>query len=463
MPKQYHPPPPRRAALMGSNQMGYTPVGAPFAAAKLANAVQNANNLATAVKRINQQNRKDNTTAAYDPKVSEFYEYCEHRFAGLHVSSRFTVNAAKCYEFLFYHAMRNKYKQGGKRRSEGSAHGFDKKDFDDVYHRYGRLCNSAEGASDDVADPTDPCGFDLVNTYKSVVFNIWMTQVASQSNSQSWDMIFTMPCKELMTMVKNRRQRIKRKTYKEKIDADFAPFTSLSQITCIERALWHNGATTMKGALPGLRNRFAFLACYSGILRSESVFLGELSDMFGIEHKRQRDPHPYFISIMQIATGEFLFLFLLLLFVYCITIFTLTNRSRSLAGKTVTTKKQYGRSMRHKDVRECSIGAFGLYLLFRFAVSGEMDDGHRPDFAINKEWFDIKILSDGSLDNTKRMNSRSYTDPLRKVFDSLGIIASHFGHFGRVVGPVKLEFEEVSSELIRILGKCRCVCRCVFY
>jgi hypothetical protein len=43
-------------------------------------------------------------------------------------------------------------------------------------------------------------------------------------------MIFTMPCKELMTMVKNRKQCIKRQTYKEKIDADFAPFTSLSQI-----------------------------------------------------------------------------------------------------------------------------------------------------------------------------------------------------------------------------------------
>jgi hypothetical protein len=51
------------------------------------------------------------------------------------------------------------------------------------------------------------------------------------------------------------------------------------------------------------------------------------------------------------------------------------------------------------------------------------------------------------------MNARSYTDQLRKIFELLDIITSHHGHFGRVVGPVKLDFEEVAVELIRILGK----------
>jgi hypothetical protein len=59
--------------------------------------------------------------------------------------------------------------------------------------------------------------------------------------------------------------------------------------------------------------------------------------------------------------------------------------------------------MCHKDVRECAIGAFAFYLMFHFSVSGKMDD-HHPDFSINKEWFDVKILSDGSLDNKKVMN-----------------------------------------------------------
>ena len=40
-------------------------------------------------------------------------------------------------------------------------------------------------------------------------------------------------------------------------------------------------------------------------------------------------------------------------------------------------------------------------------------------------------------------------------------MSSHFGHWGRVTGPVELEFEEVPPKLIRVLGKLLvgcCVC-----
>jgi hypothetical protein len=117
-------------------------------------------------------------------------------------------------------------------------------------------------------------------------------------------------------------------------------------------------------------------------------------------------------------------------------------------------KKQFGRSMRHKDVRRCSVGAFGFYLLFRFHKSGEMDDDQRPNFGINKEWFDIKILTDGTRHaTTKEIQKRTYTDPIRNVFKKLSLISSHFGHWGRVNAPAELEFEEVSPEYIRILGE----------
>ena len=117
-------------------------------------------------------------------------------------------------------------------------------------------------------------------------------------------------------------------------------------------------------------------------------------------------------------------------------------------------KKQFGRSMRYKDVRRCSVGAFGFYLLFRFFKSGEMDDCRRPNFGVNKAWYDIKILSDGTrTDTRKETQKRTYREPIRKVFKSLQMVASHFGHWGRVNGPVELEFEEVSPEYIRILGE----------
>lgn len=80
--------------------------------------------------------------------------------------------------------------------------------------------------------------------------------------------------------------------------------------------------------------------------------------------------------------------------------------STTHVGKTVHEggKKQYGRCTRNKDVKVCGVGAMGFYLLLRFEISGEMDEGKRPNFAINKEWFDIKILAEG----TRGSNNKNF-------------------------------------------------------
>ena len=110
--------------------------------------------------------------------------------------------------------------------------------------------------------------------------------------------------------------------------------------------------------------------------------------------------------------------------------------------------------MRHKDVTRCAIGAFAFYLLFRFHVSGEMNDENRPDFRENSSWFDIKILSEGKVANYKKeMSRKSYTKVVKGVLHDLRLVSSHYGHWGRVNAPAELEFAELSPELIRILGK----------
>jgi hypothetical protein len=58
-----------------------------------------------------------------------------------------------------------------------------------------------------------------------------------------------------------------------------------------------------------------------------------------------------------------------------------------LEGKTNNGKIIRGRTMRHKNVNVCSIGALGFYLMSRFEVTGEIFD-----FATNKSWFNIKLL-----------------------------------------------------------------------
>lgn len=142
------------------------------------------------------------------------------------------------------------------------------------------------------------------------------------------------------------------------------------------------------------------------------------------------------------------------LIVECLSALTLCLLSLSLTGKTVKGKlRQFARSMRHKDVRRCGIGGFGFYQLFRFHHSREMDDEFRPDFTKNKDWFDIKILTDGTQNNKKMLRKKAYTDDIKKVLKELKIVTSHYGHWGRVNAPVELEFAELSPDLIRILGK----------
>jgi hypothetical protein len=102
-------------------------------------------------------------------------------------------------------------------------------------------------------------------------------------------------------------------------------------------------------------------------------------------------------------------------------------------GKTVSSggSGQYGHFLRSKNVLSCPFGALGFYLFQRFENSGEMlADRKRPNFADNKQWFGIKLMTDGSGSNTKASAKDLYVKPIRKCFKWLRIYASHFGHWG---------------------------------
>jgi hypothetical protein len=78
----------------------------------------------------------------------------------------------------------------------------------------------------------------------------------------------------------------------------------------------------------------------------------------------------------------------------------------------VKLKKQlFGRSMHHKDMRRCSVGVFGFYLLFHLHKSGELDDCCCPNFGVNKDWFNIKILTDGTWDRDEEENPELHVHP----------------------------------------------------
>ena len=52
--------------------------------------------------------RKENTAKAYDPKLQEFKDFCDHVYKDVDVEKRYIVNHDRLYKFLFYHIFRNK-------------------------------------------------------------------------------------------------------------------------------------------------------------------------------------------------------------------------------------------------------------------------------------------------------------------------------------------------------------------
>lgn len=393
-------------------------------AASIAQSVE-MDNASHLVSQTNLQNRRVNTAKAYDPKKQEFLAFCDHMYAGKPVTTRYVVTEDKLYFFLFYQAYRSKKKGGGgKRKSDGSRqpHEFDPEDYDRVWSEFGSR-NLPEGATP--PDPENPLGFSMVNQYKAAVRKLYDQQRIEYVNNRLWENVCTPRVHELMTMVANRKRRIDRKNFTEKLDQEFTPFTTLTQMPEIEDWLWNHGKDSARSAFSALRNRFGFLQCFAGALRHEALFHAELSDLMGlIVPKKVEDD--LFIFIMQMDQGK-----------------TIKEGG----------SRQLGRALRHKDVSVCPVGALGFYLFQRFRMTGEMEDGKRPDFCDNKDWFSTKLFVHCSQEDKRlEMKKKNFTDMIRECFASLKIFTRHYGHFGRVSAPALLELEEISHELIRILG-----------
>ena len=124
-----------------------------------------------------------------------------------------------------------------------------------------------------------------------------------------------------------------------------------------------------------------------------------------------------------------------------------------VAGKVNHGVKLLGRMMRHRNVLMCGFGAFGFYMMLRFSVSGEMNETHRPDFTNNKDWFSIKIITSGRVNDRKEeLKKDSYSRAMKELCIVLGIPTRHYVHLGRVLGPALMEYYELDNALIKELG-----------
>ena len=363
---------------------------------------------------MHQKNLPENTKKAYQNKGREWMAYCNHCYGDIPVASRYFVDSDKTHKFLAYQAFRQQRTRGGRKTEvssvlfsgftnymisnstlfyvqQDSSGGFCCTDFDNVMSRLGDMTN--------MSDPDNPVGIQAITQYKAVVKMIWMGQVANKESTLPWDLIWTQHHKVLVDLVKNRKQRIAKSRYDEKVCFASSPYHIVSEIPNIEKECWNRGkGISSRSQLAWLRNRFCFLYSLHGILRYESLQNAELSDCFSVGFKKERDPHMLNISVIQLATGK-------------------TNHGIKL----------YGRCLRHKDVKLCGVGAMAMYLMYRFELSKEMDPP--PDFTKNDSWFDIKLLTDGTIQNiTTGIANTTYGDHMKLVIRHLGIPAVHWRH-----------------------------------
>lgn len=126
-------------------------------------------------------------------------------------------------------------------------------------------------------------------------------------------------------------------------------------------------------------------------------------------------------------------------------------------GKTNHGSTLYGRGVRHKNVKMCFVGAFSMYLGYRFHLTREFEVDSFPleNWLDNSTWFDIKLLVDAArhdADRTKEMNPNAYARPVKETMDITGTISRHFCHVGRNLGARILESYDVEGDKIRQLG-----------
>jgi hypothetical protein len=378
--------------------------------------------------RANEENRPPNTDKAYDGKLEEFKSFCDMQYQNDGYPR--LITEAKLFIFLYYHAYRQARKRGKRKRSEPQVPKFNKADFILVTNAY-KSDIMGEGGAPTVAEVESKrqntgmnlVGFDVVNQYFCSIMREYQKQIDNDSNRLMKEQLVSSRVKALIGLVKNRKARVKKANYLEKIDHKMSPYRVVQKLTAIEARLFEKGSLTNFNGMAGLRNRFTFLVTLNGVLRGESIFKCELSDMCDFYYHARREPDPYHIAVMMIATGK-------------------VNQNKTL----------FGRFMRHKDVTMCAMGGLGLYFLLRFSLTKEYE---HYDFTDNKKWFDVKLMVDSQADwhsVTTAVSDQNYAKEMRKVCKDAGVDSKHFVHFGRVAAPIGLEMEEVDSTQIKLLG-----------
>jgi Centromere DNA-binding protein complex CBF3 subunit, domain 2 len=382
-------------------------------------------NLEQTVLHLREDHRPTNTAKTQDPKVKEFFHFCDIHYG--HDPYKYILDCNKVYRFMWYQCFREQRKKGGTKadriaRAEGNY--FNNEEYESVMEEFRHGPRTAF----DLPQPARPVSYCTVAAYKAVFRKIYKVQIAKKVLSVPWDQIWQMCFDDLVKHVKERVPLRNKANYVEKVDGEFAPYMMVEHYPAIEAMMWDDADELGNRSLCcALRHRYCALHLTSGILRCESIYRAEFSDYLGIFiPKQDTDVHQPFVMINQIPIG-----------------------------KTTHGRKQYGRATRHKEVSLCCIGAFAMYVQFRFFCTNEFADMSVEDWLDNSKWFDVKVLADISCnDFTKEMkNKDSYERHIKSVLSRLNLNMNKILHLGRNIGSRILELLEAEKSEINQMGQ----------
>lgn len=239
--------------------------------------------------------------------------------------------------------------------------------------------------------------------------------------------------RDLRKYVVARKKTADSLSFKEKTNPQIEKFEYYEMAKKAERYFWDKRTgTTIAWFCASLRNRYHLLTTIQTLVRHESVLKCKLSDFQFVRYKARDEIDDYCLLFRNINVAKNL-------------------KSDADSGQRDVIQ---AKSLRHKDPEMCEQGALALYL---YARSLTFDEDF--DLLCNDNWFLIhtsvamsRLHASQKDPRMTPMSSKPYYDSLNAAFLHHLYKPSHICHFGRAVGPVLLEFEEVLPQYIKELG-----------
>jgi len=198
-------------------------------------------NLEQTVLHLREELRPANTAKAQDPKVLEYFQFCDIHYG--HDPYRYSLECNKVYRFIWYQCFREQRKKGGtkaQRIARSNGQYFDNEEYERVMAQF----RNGPRTAFDLPQPSKPIGKCTLNAYKAVFRKIYKVQIAKKVLATPWDQIWQMCFDELVKHVKERIPLMKKATYAEKVDGEFAPYMIVEHYGAIEELLWGDSCTT---------------------------------------------------------------------------------------------------------------------------------------------------------------------------------------------------------------------------